>query len=156
MSETWTSLLSGVVGAIVGGAASLAGTVLVNRMQLATNARMRMYDELLPKFQQDVEEFIRTAPDKGFRETSQDAAQRVDEALRALMRASTAAGGRERRYVAGMVPIWTFLQTSVPLAAGSLVEDYGARDTRVEVPRARHHLDETVRELSAYLEAKLG
>jgi hypothetical protein len=48
-SETWSSLLAALVGAIVGGAASLAGTMLVNRMQMATNARMRLYDELLPK-----------------------------------------------------------------------------------------------------------
>jgi hypothetical protein len=49
MDEVWISLLSGVVGAVVGGAASLAGTVLVNRMQMATNARLRLYDDLLPK-----------------------------------------------------------------------------------------------------------
>jgi hypothetical protein len=38
MSEVWTSLLSGVVGALVGGAASLAGTMVVNKQQMATHA----------------------------------------------------------------------------------------------------------------------
>jgi hypothetical protein len=45
MGETWTSLLSALVGTIVGGLASLGGTM----QQMATNARMRLYDELLPK-----------------------------------------------------------------------------------------------------------
>jgi CHASE1-domain containing sensor protein len=49
MSETWTSLLAALVGAIVGGAASLAATMVVNKQQMATNAQMRLYDELLPK-----------------------------------------------------------------------------------------------------------
>jgi hypothetical protein len=37
-SETWTSLLSALVGAIVGGLASLGGTMLVNRQRTGWTA----------------------------------------------------------------------------------------------------------------------
>jgi hypothetical protein len=53
MNETWTNLLSGavgaIVGAIVGGSFSLLGTMYANKWQMATNARMRLHEELLPK-----------------------------------------------------------------------------------------------------------
>jgi len=58
MSETWTSLLSGVVGAIIGGTFSLLGTRYAIKHQMATNARMRLYDELLPKLADAVDTVI--------------------------------------------------------------------------------------------------
>jgi hypothetical protein len=42
MSETWSNLLSGAIGAIVGGTFSLLGTMYANKRQMAINARMRL------------------------------------------------------------------------------------------------------------------
>ena len=58
MSEAWTSLLSGVVGAVVGGTFSLFGTRLAIKQQMATNARWRLYDELLPRLTDFVDALI--------------------------------------------------------------------------------------------------
>jgi hypothetical protein len=87
MTETWSNLLSGVVGAIVGGAASLAGTMLVNKMQMATAARMRMYDELLPKLERAMDG------------SDPVSAEGADDILARLGRASAIAGRPERRAV---------------------------------------------------------
>lgn len=43
-----SDLVVGLLGAVVGGAASLVGSVIVNRMQLVRAARIRMFKELLP------------------------------------------------------------------------------------------------------------
>jgi hypothetical protein len=95
MSETWTSLLSGIVGAIVGGAASLAGTMVVNKRQMATNARMRLYDQLLP-------ELLRATTDDG----TGVAEERVPEVLAAVRRASAIAGRLERRDAHNLWQLW--------------------------------------------------
>jgi hypothetical protein len=97
MSETWTSLLSGVVGAIVGGAASLAGTMVVNKRQMATNARMRLYDELLPELERAVDDL------KGLTEPM--AMERVPELL-AAVRASAIAGRLERKDAHNLWQLW--------------------------------------------------
>ena len=102
MSETWSSLLAGVVGALVGGAASLAGTVLVNKMQMATNARMRIYDELLPRLERAVDDFGKYP----LSEAADDAAKHVDETFAALRRASAIAGRQERRGVQDLSGLW--------------------------------------------------
>jgi hypothetical protein len=47
--ELAAALLGAFVGAVGGGAAPLAGSVIVNRLQLRREMRIRMYDELLPK-----------------------------------------------------------------------------------------------------------
>jgi hypothetical protein len=85
MSDTWVSLLSALVGALVGGAASLAGTVLVNRMQMATAARMRMYDEMLPKLSEAI---------SGPNQLDRDAVTKI---LEQLLRVGAIAGRSERK-----------------------------------------------------------
>jgi hypothetical protein len=94
MSAVWTSLLSGVVGAIVGGAASLAGTMVVNKRQMATNARMRLYDELLPELERAIDD--RTGATE----------ERVPEVLAAVRRASAIAGRLERRDARNLWQLW--------------------------------------------------
>jgi hypothetical protein len=49
MSDASTNLLAALLGAIVGGLLTLAGSVLVNTWELRRTARFRIYDELLPK-----------------------------------------------------------------------------------------------------------
>ena len=49
MSEAVISLVSGIVGALIGGAASLAGTMLVGRMHFVRGARVKIFQEILPR-----------------------------------------------------------------------------------------------------------
>jgi hypothetical protein len=49
-----SNIVSALLGALVGGAASLAGSVLVARRQLTRETRIRMYNELVPALQQEV------------------------------------------------------------------------------------------------------
>jgi hypothetical protein len=164
MSETWTSLLSGVVGAIVGGAASLAGTMLVNRMQVAANARMRMYDELLPKLQQALSEYMVFTGfttdfkrDLKVKEVNKDAAQRVDEALAALRRVSGLTGRQEQQQVAKLGPIWRELQGTARYAVPSdSSEPQKVSEAAQACFRMHSDLDDVMQELSTYLETKLG
>jgi hypothetical protein len=44
-----TELVAALLGALVGGAASLAGSVIINRLQLRREMRIRIYYELIPK-----------------------------------------------------------------------------------------------------------
>jgi hypothetical protein len=92
LGETWTSLLSGVVGAIVGGAASLAGTMVINKRQMATNARMRLYDQLLPELERAIDDGT--------------GRERVPEVLAAVRRASAIAGRLERRDAHNLWQLW--------------------------------------------------
>ena len=46
--NVWVPLLSALLGAVVGAAASLTGSVLVRRWELKKTTRIRMYDELMP------------------------------------------------------------------------------------------------------------
>jgi len=48
LSESTTSLLAALLGALVGGAASLAGSIVVSRWSRSSEARLRLYDELVP------------------------------------------------------------------------------------------------------------
>ena len=97
MTETWTSLLAAFVGAIVGGAASLAGTVLVNKMQMSTNARMRLYDELLPKLEQAADRMQYPPTPTPFEQEERLAA------VLAMRRAGAVAGRHERKAVNRLV-----------------------------------------------------
>src|SRR5512132_3486078 len=49
LSGTTTSLLAALLGAVVGGVATLAGSTLVNRWDRAMDARLRLYDQLIPQ-----------------------------------------------------------------------------------------------------------
>ena len=48
LGELWAGLLGAVVGAIVGGAARLFASLIVERQRVARETRIRMYDELVP------------------------------------------------------------------------------------------------------------
>lgn len=43
------SFLSGIIGALVGGAASLAGAITVGRLQFTRDARVRIFREIIPE-----------------------------------------------------------------------------------------------------------
>jgi hypothetical protein len=112
MSETWTSLLSGVVGAIVGGAASLAGTMLVNKQQMTTNARMRLYDELLPKITDRIDSILDDTEDPA---TKFVAGEQIPGLLDAVRRACAIVGPFERKASHNLIVLWLeYLNTPSP------------------------------------------
>ena len=166
MSEAWSNLLAALVGAIVGGAASLAGTVLVNRMQMATNARLRMYDELLPAFARKV--------DRSETATSGQvmlaAIAEADGALDALRRASAIAGRQERKAVHKLMNLWIDLQVArrvegptdlsdeveVFAVAAQVKPPEEASYAKRKSTKLRSELEEEIQGLSNYLGAKLG
>jgi hypothetical protein len=104
MSEPWISLVAALVGAIVGGAASLAGTMVVNKQQMATNARLRLYYELLPNLERAMESAILPQVPE-----DQVAEERMPELLEEVQRASAIAGGFERKaaYTKEKPGFWT-------------------------------------------------
>jgi hypothetical protein len=103
MSETLISLLSAFVGAIVGGTASLAGTMVVNRRQMTVNARMRLYDELLPKLADAVDSILDENLDPI---TAYAAGEQMPELLGAVRRASAIAGRSERKAAHDLWVLW--------------------------------------------------
>jgi hypothetical protein len=57
VSDVWVALLAALLGAIVGGMATLAASVLVKRWELKKTARIRMYDELMPALYREVRDW---------------------------------------------------------------------------------------------------
>jgi hypothetical protein len=105
MSETWSSLLAGVVGAVVGGVASLAGSMFVNKWQMATHARMRLYDELLPNLASAMDSAIDPQVPE-----DQMAEEYVPELLEKVRRASAIAGPVERKAAHNLTVLWNRYQ----------------------------------------------
>jgi gas vesicle protein len=48
LGELWVGLLGAVVGAIVGGAATLFASLIVERKKVVRETRIRLYGKLLP------------------------------------------------------------------------------------------------------------
>jgi hypothetical protein len=175
MSETWTSLLAALVGAIVGGAASLAGTMVANKRQMATNARMRLYDELLPKLADAVDAVIDPQVPE-----DQMAEEAMPELLAVVRRVGAIAGRQERRAVHNLVLLWSEYgsATAIPpipsplLATDDMFEDrresaeepapedkprpgpYAERQAKGEALLGQ--IREEIRAFSDHLGAKLG
>jgi hypothetical protein len=102
LSEGTINLLSALLGAVVGGALTLTGSIVVSRWSRASEARMRMYDELIPQamgslYRLEVEPH---APDAG------DHVGALSDTLHALRRASVVAGRPERRAADSIIRAW--------------------------------------------------
>jgi hypothetical protein len=169
MSEAWTSLLSGVVGALVGGAASLAGTMLVNKQQMATNARMRLHYELVP----NLESAMESAIDPQVPE-DQVAEEVMPELLARVRRASSIAGPFERKAAHNLELLWSELQGATRVEIPTILraeevlqsfeeptpedearpDSYAERQAKAEAIASE--IREEIRALSDHLEAKLG
>jgi hypothetical protein len=140
MSEAWTSPLAALVGAIVGGAASLAGTMLVNKQQMATNARMRLYDELLPNLERAVAGLSDPLAPEDLA-----AEEFMPELLEKVRRASAIAGRRERQAVHKLAFLWSQYESATeihipnPLLAG---EELGAEPAPEDEPPAESRYQE--------------
>jgi hypothetical protein len=96
-SDATISLFSALLGAIVGGAASLAGSIVVSRWSRATDARLRLYDELIPAA-------IGVLQQRPFAEVSMD---QIADTLHALRRASVVAGRPERHAADAVIRTWS-------------------------------------------------
>jgi hypothetical protein len=97
--DVWVPLLAALVGAIVGGALSLAGSVWVNRMEVARAARLRIYDELLPKLRSDLFSFVE--------DVEGDKSDVLGEEIRVLVRVSFIAGRPEHGHAASVAKVWS-------------------------------------------------
>jgi hypothetical protein len=167
MSETWTSLLAALVGAIVGGLASLGGTMLVNKQQMATNARMRLYDELLPRLSRAIDALLDGHVDPI---TQQVAEEQTPELLAAVRRASAIAGRLERRDAHNLSQLWGEHQAKLPVEHKAWLESLtppvsvnadpdpppGYKRPPSPAERRLRKIQEEIRALSDYLGAKLG
>jgi hypothetical protein len=99
VSDSVGNLLSALLGAIVGGVLTLAGSVVMNRSVTARAARIRLYDELLPQLGGAFSSFLE----------DWDVHARGDSVARdleAMSRVSVIAGPRERSAVANLRIAW--------------------------------------------------
>jgi hypothetical protein len=166
MSETWTSLLAALVGAIVGGAASLVGTMVANKRQMATNARMRLYDELLPKLADAVDAVIDPQVPE-----DQLAVELMPELLAVVRRASAIAGRLERRDAHNLWQLWGEHQAelqaeheawkertrTLPVAVNADPDPPpGYKPPPSPAERRLGQIQEAIRAFSDHLGAKLG
>jgi hypothetical protein len=85
MSDASSNLFAALLGAIVGGLLTLAGSVLVNRWELRRRARFRIYEELLPRVRESWERL----------KWHGEQPELFEQSLDALQRASTVLGPRE-------------------------------------------------------------
>jgi hypothetical protein len=83
----WVTLVAALLGAVAGSAATLVGSVLVNRWELRRTARFRMYQELVPRVKE-------TWPRVSWRGEGRD---EFEKSLHALERAGAVAGPLEWR-----------------------------------------------------------
>jgi hypothetical protein len=99
LSDATSNLLSALLGAIVGGAASLAGAIVVSRWNRVSDARLRLYDELIPAAMSLTEQLDGNLLDEQLRDN-------LTGVLHAMRRASIVAGRPERRAADAIVRAW--------------------------------------------------
>jgi hypothetical protein len=160
MSEPWTSLVAALVGAIVGGAASQASTMVVNKQHMATNARLRLYYELLPNLERAMESAILPQVPE-----DQVAEEQMPELLEEVQRASAIAGGFERKAAYNLTALWKGHWNAPPPAMPMHPPEAVNPDPppppgykRPPSPAERRlgKIQEEVRTFSDHLAAKLG
>lgn len=96
-----SELLAAFLGAVVGGILSLVGSVFVNKMQITTTARMRLYDELLPRLESAIEAHYHPQ----VREDHM-AEEVTPELLEEVRRASAISGRFERKAAHNLTVLW--------------------------------------------------
>jgi hypothetical protein len=101
LGELWAGLLGAVVGAIVGGAATLFASLIVERKKVARETRIRMYGELLPAV---VDGFIGYSGSR-IRQESTLASQEYERRLRELERASVIAGRKDHALTRELIDV---------------------------------------------------
>ncbi len=124
---------SAVAGAVVGGAASLAGSVVVQRRQVVRETRLKIYREILPDLVEDV---MNTMAD-----------QQVERDFRELVRLCALVGRSPRELAENASNDFDSIRLaphSAPDAEGRVVRD-PKRAERSEVRRELVRLEESLR-----------
>jgi hypothetical protein len=101
-SEDTLNLISALLGAIVGGVASLAGSIVVSRWTRASDARLRLYEQLVPEAQRAQRRLRGHLDDEQLRNG-------LIHALRDIHRASVVAGKSERKTAHFIVKEWRWV-----------------------------------------------
>lgn len=114
------ALVGAVVGAIIGGAITLIGSVIVGRWELANAARLRAFEELLPKVIQESSVLQHSYA------TSNDL--QLDTDLRALARVAAIAGRTEYRTMQRIGKMWAARKKLVQDLADNVEPSTGDRD----------------------------
>jgi hypothetical protein len=86
MVKVDSNLLAAFVGAVTGGAASLAGSVFVGRRDLTRKTRIHMYHDLIPPLQEEISRLI------GKKSQDPEPRKEIYEGVEALARESVVAG----------------------------------------------------------------
>lgn len=138
-----------VVGALVGGLATVAGAVWAERRKLTRSTRVRMFDELLPVLD-------RLRSGSAIYILVRNPRTDVLEALAALRRSAVIAGRSERRLVAEVQ------RRADDIVQGATFESDAQGNSILVAPqgadRERHEaaLAEAIQSLEAHLERKIG
>jgi hypothetical protein len=98
--ELVAGLLGASLGAVLGGASALAGSIVVERMKLAKNSRIRIFDELLPELVLLVHNLYR------FEKHPRDVMDDADKVAKAIARAAILAGRKDRRIGDSLLETW--------------------------------------------------
>jgi hypothetical protein len=101
-----SNLLAAFVGAVTGGAASLAGSIYVGRRDLTRKTRIRMYHDLIPPIQEDISRLIEEESQ------SPEPRKEIYRAVKVLARESVLAGRIDSRKLAVLENLCNDQQTS--------------------------------------------
>jgi hypothetical protein len=154
-SGIWVPLLAALLGALVGGVATLTGSVLVKRWELRKTTRIRMYDELLPALFEQYRRIVMTMRYFSERGELSPTPPRMDliEDAGELRRAGVIAGGREAQITER---IWTLLRERTAYVVGIGGTTLRWEPDEPEAIRAVYEeLESLVDSLHKHLERKL-
>lgn len=134
---------AGIVGALVGGLASLLGSIYGQQRQLVREARFRIYDEHLPA----IERYWDAASKH---KLTEDATDGADRAVSAIGRLASVTGSAERRHAFALYEAWTnrrnLEQGIYPIRPG---EDIYIPDEDEKRRRLRDYDGDILREFNA-------
>jgi hypothetical protein len=150
VSDSLSNLLSAMLGAIVGGVLTLTGSVLVNRWEAARNARLRLYEELIPRANESFYKFA-------YNQDSTTSEQGTDADMKAIWRASVLAGRREVRVAKAIREAWGALTQSPGQLADLALEttSEAVEEFHYREPKLRDTISAKLYELETLLERRL-
>jgi hypothetical protein len=165
-------LVGAVVGAILGGAASLMASVIIGRQQLCRTTRINMYDEQLPEIQEALPHWIELDP--GYMEGILDAwaedgewiyenevqldkADKLFKLIEALHRSSVIAGKSDRDRCEGIRKVMSLRRSHVEAGWMLAMERQTAswQGYPWEVYSRDREASEMLRDLENYLAGKI-
>jgi hypothetical protein len=146
------ALLGAFVGAVGGGAASLAGSVIVNRLQLRRQMRIRIYDELLPQ----LTKHFRETPSGTRSQLYGDLPDDFQQVVKKMERASVIAGRADAGKVKELSQLVSHRNTRYMLgmATRGFEEELGADHN--ELRALNSEIGRVVFKLKDYFAGKIG